>query len=492
MARRSYYPSSYCGFADGFTQGFGLVQNQYNTEREMALEERRLSEQAARDERQFKETQAKLDRAYGLSQRQLNADIAAAEAAAKEAAASANFRREQTERETNLAAVRAETELLEAQQTSQEMADAAALKAKQEYMAQATQGMADLSMMLQAPVGTYSYDQILEAVKATQGGALDIYKFLDPKFQADFANLTSTLQQGLNDGTLDLNNRAVLDGLSAMFDSKRGQLVGKTVDGTFPNAPEEYKTGDWVVADRFVTDVRQNEQDPSMLNATVSVRLVHKETGESAYYDAPMTEGRGSQSGPVGVPIKEALDGVAGTSMLIQEIEKFRPRIEEAIIQKKFGGDNLKFQNQVNEEVERTMKLAAEDPDGRSIVPTKKNSSLRAEDHASVARSKILGVSGEKLDFAGDRLRVITEARQEFAPILSRALLPSEVDGGDPQKIKFSNAEVLRMIAMPNRAALEAYIQKLAKNKGGYLSGAQEIKVRGRGIGATANRRSEG
>lgn len=490
MSIRRGYLSSTGGFADGFTSGFGLMNQAYTDKRKLDQAEENIQYERERDLardaenlRQFDASEAAAGRRFGLQQDAANrqADLTQSQLDATT---------ESNRISSGIAATRAETELLRQQAATREAEAADAEQAQAEYMTRATNAYGRINTMLQAPVGTYRYDQIIAAIDDTAGGALDIRALLGADFQADIAGMTDELRRGLENGNLDLNNRAVLNGLTSLFDNRRGKLIGRTVDETFNNAPDEYKNGDWEVKDRFVTEVKQDPSNPAMLSATVGVELFNKKTGESAYYDAPLTENRGAGAAPAGISIQDAIDGIAGTSMLLQEIEKFRPDIERGLIMQKFGNDNVKFENAVEAEIQRTLQQAEKDGgDVRSIIPTKLNSSLTMDDHRNLARSKVLGTGrGDRVDSRGDRLRVISEAKDELAPTLARALF-KDTDG-EEKKIVFSGTEILRMNAFDDRRLLEEYIATLAKNKGGYFKGPQR-KNAGRGIAATANNRDQ-
>jgi len=484
MVTRRGYLSSTGGFADGFTSGFGLMNQAYTDKRKLDQAEENMQYERERDAARDRQTQLNFDAQQEKLDRQFELDtkkLAAQEDANK-------ISRETGLATANAAQLRAETDAA-TEARLQAAADAEqAEREKAEYLTRASNAYGRINTMLQAPVGTYSYDQIIAAIDETAGGSLDIRTLLGADFQADIAGMTAELRKGLEGGNLDLNNRAILDGLTSLFDNRRGKLIGKTVDETFVNAPDQFKTGDWEVADRFVTNVKQNADNPSMLSATVGVRVVNKKTGESAYYDAPLTENRGAGAPAAGISIEQALDGIAGTSMLLQEIEKFRPEIENGLIQQRFGGDRLKFENAVEAEVQRTLKQAATDgEDAKSVIPTKVNGALTIDDHINLARSKVLGTGrGDKLDFRGDRLRMISEAKEEFAPILARAL-QSDADG-NTSRLEFTNSEILRMAAMSDdRPALEAYVKQLAEAKGGFFK--EPTRNPRRGVAATAMER---
>lgn len=487
---RSYLGRS-GGFSDGFASGFGLMNNAINDKRKLDSAEQELQYRRGQDTLDREQAQKNFESAEADKERRFNAQQFSANRQFDLDSDRLTAQNEANEIASGITATRAETELLRQQAATAELEAANAEQAQAEYMTRATNAYGRLSTMLQAPVGTYSYDQIISTIDETKGGALDIRALLGADFQADIAGMTSALTKGIESGNLDLNNRAILDGLTSMFDSRRGRLIGKTVDETFTNAPDQFKTGDWEVSDRFVTNVKQNADDPSMLSATVGVRVVNKKTGKSAYYDAPLTENRGANAAPVGISITDALDGVAGTSILLQEIEKFRPEIERGLIRQKFGDDNVKFENAVDAEIQRTMKRASEDGgEVSSVIPTKLNSTLTIDDHRNLARSKVLGTGrGEKLDFRGDRLRMVSQAKEEFAPLLARALITNE--DGDDSRVKFTNSEYLRMAAMSDdRAALESYIETVAKARGGYLKGIDRNPRRG--VAAAAMKRNSG
>lgn len=488
MVTRRGYLSSTGGFADGFTSGFGLMNQAYTDKRKLDQAEENMQYERERDAARDAESLRRYDASESAEERRFQAQQTSAKRQADLEQQRLAAQNEANQLQAGINTTRAETELLKQQGITAEREAAEAEQAQAEYMTRATNAYSRINTMLQAPVGTYSYDQIIAAIDETQGGALDIRTLLGSDYQANIAGMTAELRKGLEGGNLDLNNRAILDGLTSLFDNRRGRLIGKTVDETFVNAPDQYKTGDWEVSDRFVTNVKQNADNPSMLSATVGVRVVNKKTGESAYYDAPLTENRGAGAPPAGISIEQALDGIAGTSMLLQEIEKFRPEIERGLIRQKFGDDNLKFENAVDAEIQRSLKRAAEDgEDARSIIPTKTNGSLTIDDHRNLARSKVLGTGrGDSLDFRSDRLRMVSEAKEEFAPILARAL-QSDADG-NTSRLTFTNSEILRMAAMSDdRSALESYVKQLAEAKGGFFQ--EPKKNPRRGVAAAAMER---
>jgi hypothetical protein len=485
MARRSYYPSSAGGFADGFTQGFGLVQNQYNTEREMALEERRLSEAAARDQRQFEATQARLDRDYGLAVKAFDADAKENAAAAEARRRTEEFQQDITRQETAINATKAQAELARLEGINAEATRAEEQAERERRQNEAIQAITNLEIMRNAPVGTYTTEDIMREIKATEGTPLDVLRFLSEDTQQKIANLSSTIGAGLNAGNLDLNNQAILDGLTSMFDSERGRLIGKTVDESFVNAPDAYKDGNYEVINRQVVSARQDANDPRLLNADVSVVLKHKDTGDVVYYDAPLTVGRSADSERAAVPIEEAISGIAGVSMLIQELENKRPLIESALIKSRFENDQ-QFTAAVDAEMSRLEQQKAT-PDSRRILAGTPNENLTSDQLRSVARSNVLGIRDQSPDFSSDRRRQIARAKDQLKAVLARASMPSkDADGNNVSSpFVFSDSQILRLASVMDGRTISSTVTDMARNMvenaGGDFAEPRAEKVDRRG-----------
>ncbi len=88
MVTRRGYLSSTGGFADGFTSGFGLMNQAYTDKRKLDQAEENMQYERERDSARDRQTQAnfeaqqaKLDRQYGLDQQRLEAQEDATEVA---------------------------------------------------------------------------------------------------------------------------------------------------------------------------------------------------------------------------------------------------------------------------------------------------------------------------------------------------------------------------------------------------------------------------
>ena len=300
---RSYLGRS-GGFSDGFASGFGLMNQAYNDKRKLDQSEEAVAYERERNQaadaeslRRYNLSEDNSERRYNLSEnnseRRFKATENAADRAADLAQKNLDAQNEANEISSGIAGVnadaaktRAETERLRQEGLNAEAEAGRAEIAKAERLQAATAGLADLQIMTNAPAGTYSLDQIMAAIKSTDDTVLSVRKYLGADVQAQVADLSGTIRRGLDNGDLDLNNRAILDGLSTIFDSQRGNLIGQTVNENFPNAPDAYKDGNWEVKERRVISASADPNSGN-LNAQVTVVLRDKRTGKAGYYDAP-------------------------------------------------------------------------------------------------------------------------------------------------------------------------------------------------------------
>ena len=100
-------------------------------------------------------------------------------------------------------------------------------------------------------------------------------------------------------------------------------MIGKTIDDSFKNAPDELKNGQYKVVSREATNIEINEgssdMGPPELMVSMDV-LVTAEgpDGKLVHPIAPMTENRtGDSSEPVQLGATDLFDGLGGTAVLI-------------------------------------------------------------------------------------------------------------------------------------------------------------------------------
>ena len=485
MARS--YIGSVGGFADGFTQGFGLINDAYTGKRKLDMAEEEMAYSRENDRLDREQAQKNFNAEQTAAERRFNTGEAAAERRFKgdQEAANRQFGLDNKKLEGQQAASliaagteadRAKTELLKQKAIAAEQERATDEANRIAKLESATAAISELQIMMNAPTGTYTTEDVMRAVNETEGTAIDVKKYLGADVQAKVAGMTNTIRRGLEGGDLNLNDRAILDGMSAVFDSQRGALIGRTVDASFPYAPEAYKNGDWEVIDRRVVSANSDPSNAT-INADVTVVIKNKNTGDVTYYDAPLTTSRDPSGERAAVSVADAISGIAGVSMTIQELEKNRPMVENALIRSNFESTQA-FNSAVEQELATLKQEKIDRPNGRSIASSKDNESIPDTQLRAIARSRVLGLGQSSPDFFTDRQRVITRARKTLAPALARAF------NADGTQTEFTDGQILKIGSVMDgemiSPAVTDMIKKVIGPEGIFDDGRPNVDRRGR------------
>jgi hypothetical protein len=490
MARRSYYPSSVGGFADGFTQGFGLMQDAENARLDRELQARRYDEQSAAEERRFRASQSKLDRSHDLDEKRLQGEIDGRKAQADAAAAAAEaadetriFQQGITSLNAKTAAEKAETERLRQEGLTAAAANTNQSSAKDQYKVDAATAMQNVFSMIQS--GQFTEDQILEQIMITDtpvdiggqssGNAMSMLKLMAPDFQETLASVSAELSSQFATGKIDPSHPVMLEAFDRVFSSSRGGIVGKTIDESFTN-PTAQKFKGYTVENRRTTNITANENGE--LTATVVVAARDPKTGRVVFYPADVTENRNPAAGQASTPIKDVIDGIAGLSVMTQEVNRIKPLAENVLINNREGG-----RQKYNEDVEALVSQmrAAKDADvggnTRTYFKRKPDSQMTVADMRRFAESKVLyGAGDDGADYEVALKRYIDEGRKPIEKLLARA---KDMDG---KQINFTDAEMLRVIATTNDDGrqtkdTEEELVRMLKGRG-YLEGGGGVRTR--------------
>jgi hypothetical protein len=235
----------------------------------------------------------------------------------------------------------------------------------------------------------------------------------------------------------------MLEAFDKIFVSKRGGLVGKTVDDSFTN-PMAQKYKGSVVENVSTNQIAADEE--GNLRASVIVAVRDPETNQVNFYPADVTENRNPSAGQASTPIKEVFDGVASLSVLSQEVNRIRPIAENAMINNREGG-RPKYNADVAamEAQMREAKVADVSGNIRTYFKSKPDKEMTDADIRNYAESAVLYGSGrDNTDYRVELKKYIDQGRQPLERLLSR-VKPL----GDAQ-IVFTDAEMLRLIATTN------------------------------------------
>ena len=441
------------GFADGFTSGFGLINDAINDKRKIDAAEEELQYRRGLDTqesdryrldreeraRQFDATETRLtdsaeaDAQYRTDQANRQAEEARLtlafrtgqeERAAEEKKLTADFRTDQlglAKQESDAKIAVSEAEL------------GAIQNAEKDKEAQEAIFQIDAMVRRARETGVAPDMEVLLSLidKTSSGGTYDINTILGEDFKENLATFTSTISEMIQGGNFDPEDPRIIAGFDAIVNARQGRLIGATVDESFTNAPEQYRDGTWEVVSREARDLSidegSDEFGPPALeigsNVLVTIRKKKKsENGQILYanYIAPLTESRDPKSGEqVKIQANEFIDGVAGTSVLTDyfdssglnnvfkaaeiermggysEFEKRKQEIVSQLTRERDGGDNY-----------------APDPNSRSLGFAKNNSEVSNQEIERLAESRVLGRGKRQASYrdqANTTLLVTSEA----------------------------------------------------------------------------------
>ena len=276
--------TNYGGFADGFSKGFGIVQDslnsqRYNELRELDIKERRETQRLAQQQAALAAQERREDKAFRQS-REVAGD-------------SLNATRAETERlrqETiNLAAEETRRENERDERNAQRGLDATTVL---NAFTQAKEGKLDLT-------DERVYSEISKAYENVGGTPLDMAIGGDPSVPFVHSQLTQALQD-MAVGA-DINENSIVDAINQF--AGNSARVGTVLNESATYAPEAYKNGDWKIVGRQFINVKRidpGEIDPAeaeqagqgiLLTGDVLVQ-VQNSAGLTKSYIAPATKGR--------------------------------------------------------------------------------------------------------------------------------------------------------------------------------------------------------
>ena len=475
MVTRRGYLGSTGGFADGFTQGFGLLNQAFNDKRKLDAAEEELQYRRGIDAQES--DYRRLDREEDA--RQFDARLEAdtqfrtdeAERQAEEARLTAEYRASEAERDAEEARLTAEYRTSESEANSLvRQAQLSAARVKERDAQEQIDLRAKEARELDAQNAIYQMDQVIKTaqrngvqpdlatiqdlLKRTETTQFDLTIALGKDYQNNIANLTNTLSAQLNNGEFAGDDIRVEMGADALVNSGEGAMIGQTVDETFVNAPEEFRDGTWRVIRREATDIgieeeSLNQQGPPQLMASMDVLVtVENDKGEIGHYQAPMTEGRTSAASQrTQIPVTDLFDGMGGTAVFIDYLNKnMAEPIKRAKIEK-MGGD-AKFQEAiatVQTEIAETLSLA---PSANTFLSNMTNEEIlnSPEDLRRLAEDRVLGLGAKQESFRADAKQELLQTKLDLGPLLKNFRV-ADSDGNPTEIPKLTNAEIFQLSA---------------------------------------------
>ena len=451
MARQ--YLGTTGGFADGFTQGFGLMTEAANEKRKIEGAEEELRYGREKDRLDRIENKRQFDKEYKLS-----ADAAAAELtesqektriAKEEAEANTAYRKSQL----TIAEKSAEAAQRASEATQRE------LDAEQQQRESLTAiSQLDNHLRFHEERRTQPDMALVNELLSKTSGRYDITKVLGDEYQSNLTNLSAGITELLgnpNTTNEDINSDPrILMGMDAITQSGNGAMIGQVLDDTFTNAPDAYKDGKHTVVNREAINISidegSSEQGEQQLNLSSDVLVtVRDEKGDLFFYPAPMTDGRDPSSNVrTQIPLNQFFDGVAGSAVLVNTMQKdFAPTIRAAKIEE-MGGQKA-FQEQVSSQLESILDTKEKYPSSRTYLSNKKNSDLMTTDIQRIAESRALGFGKSGTSYRQLATRQALEVKTTLAQELSYYKLP-DAENQPTFRASLTDGEALRLAATFN------------------------------------------
>ena len=340
----------YGGFSSGFAQGFGLIQNFYDTQ----------------DKKRFREQQR---------QDELRRDELTAEYRAQRLASDTEFRESEAERRSreSLATTLYRTEQQRFQAANEARDDARAqeeldfkrspdnpvnMRAKIDFMAAERERRADenFTKRIEAAGNADEVYKLVTSGRALSGDDLSRVESLvqenkgtlfDIESMVDYVSQNSAQEilafnQELAQGGSPQMSDAATEAYSRTLGIGKTAAVGRLVDDTFTNAPDYMKDGSHVVSGQGlyrVEGVSAAGGSAPTATATMYVNVLNQKTGEVYPYFPPLTPGRTPFSTePLNIPLEQANPAaMAGGYMATQVGPVIKPVVRQARIQRIFG-----------------------------------------------------------------------------------------------------------------------------------------------------------
>jgi hypothetical protein len=333
--------TNYGGFADGFSKGFGIVQDslnnqRYNDLRELDIKERRetqrLAQQDRAEDRKFRDEQAALaaqDRrnteTYRREQNTISQQNADLDRDLKQSQLDYNSARITTEQE---AAKRARDD---ADRDDRIAAQGLSAQYLQSTLSGVRTGEVDLSDQRVVARIAKEYETVF-------GTPMDFAIAGDPAVDSINNNLGTALQN-MATGQ-QFNEQHVLDAVNLLV--KNSTQSGQVIDENSQYAPEAYRGGDWKIVSRKVTDLQTVATDGSEGSANTAggvkfsgnvLVTIQNSEGRQAIYQAPMTEGRGLSGQQVEFSLDDLMNGYQGHMTYLQEMKPYYRDLVSAVSQ---------------------------------------------------------------------------------------------------------------------------------------------------------------
>tara|TARA_B110000238_G_C16130813_1_gene441351 strand:- start:1710 stop:3281 length:1572 start_codon:yes stop_codon:yes gene_type:complete len=363
--------NNYGGFADGFKDGFGLVndvidrKNKQNnvedaaktqkTQFGLTLDQQKAEAKATAafqaEKLGFMQDEKTRATQRGLIQDEI-AQISAGTARIK-AKTAAEIEADRTDPDSNAYQLEV-AQLAASKEKNKEDIRVNKVNVKNQHNQDSAVRINNLLTNIYDSKGIYSdalYDETMEAIKLNEGSDFSVNYLGSNEAKEDVAVLDAFIQ-GMSAGGEVEANPEVLSAFDNVLNLKQGVNLGQVIDQEFVNAPLAMRAGgefgDYKIVSQGLFSLGNmtpapvnGAVQPAAIGGTLYV-LTENSKGEKVPYFPPLTSGRSMANGaPLTIKLDDAFAAVAGKAYMVQQVtDALTPVVERANIKGNYGASD--------------------------------------------------------------------------------------------------------------------------------------------------------
>ena len=337
-------------FADGFTKGFGLIQDAKNSAREAELRQQQLDDTNA-----YRQGMLGLERANMEAENKYRTDSLAEQKRANQVQEEADAllaENQQTNMESRLRTDenRSKADLTDAERRAADAAKARQRADRLELEKKAAIAMQELTEQIRrvdnGELSASALVDVIEDIQArTEGTTFDLSTMLDPATLQNAEMLQAELQSG------NVSMQTLARAANNFLASSNKNGVGEVVNDNFVNAPDWMKReGNLTVTNKQIVDMQEGKdaEGNAVLYGQVRVTVTNPQ-GDEFYYTAPLTESREGDTAKFGAAtvggqavalnVDDLLNGYRGYINAATYIHQFKDKIDGAVERNRYSDD---------------------------------------------------------------------------------------------------------------------------------------------------------
>jgi len=366
-------------FADGFTKGFGLIQDAKNSAREAELRQQQLDDTAAYRNQMLGLEQANMEADNTYRSDTLAEQKRANQAAEEAAALAAENQQNNTAAQLEINKNKSQADLTREERLAADAEAERQRKTRLQKETDAARAMQEFTEQIRrvenGELAASSLDGVIQdIITRTDGSMFDLSTILDDTTIATAQQLQTELQSG--NVSMQTLTRAANNFLSSS--NKNG--VGEEVNENFVNAPEWMRKGGYTVTNKQISELQEGKDADGndVLYGKVRVTVTDA-NGDEFYYTAPLTESREGDTGKFGAAtvggeavalnVDELLNGYRGYINAATYLNQFKVKIDNEVERNRFGDDTAQYNNDFSENRSYYEEQAEINPNADSPIP---------------------------------------------------------------------------------------------------------------------------